>query len=121
MELHPGVFVSTTATDDWAPDPEVGGEKHVLVENEDGYAGMSRFRKESVVGPWTLPARETIVVVEGAVRIEIEGGPTLDLGVGDMASLPEGAITTWHLTLPYREIWFFGTAYEANPEKATDP
>jgi hypothetical protein len=29
--------------------------------------------------PIVLPARETIVVLEGMVRIEVEGGPTLDL------------------------------------------
>lgn len=113
MEIHPGVFVSTVATEEWTPDPEVGGEMHVLVEDEGGYAGMSRFRDASVVGPWTLPVRETVVVLEGAARIEIEGGPTLDLAVGEMASLPKGAVTTWHLTLPYKELWFFGSDYEA--------
>jgi hypothetical protein len=30
-----------------------------------------------------------------------------------MASLPEGATTTWQLTLPFKEMWFFGSAYEA--------
>ena len=42
----------------------------------------------------------------------IEDGPTLELKVGDMASLPKGAVTTWHLTLPFQEIWFFGRPYE---------
>ena len=54
-----------------------------------------------------------MLVLEGAVRIEIHGGPTLELKVGDMASLPKGAVTTWHMTLPFREIWFFGRPYEA--------
>jgi uncharacterized cupin superfamily protein len=113
MEGYSGVFTSSLATDEWTPDPEVGGEMHVLVNEEGGFAGMSRFQHTSVVGPWTLPIRETIVVLEGAARIEIEGGPTLDLRVGDMASLPAGAVTTWHLTLPYKEIWFFGRPYDA--------
>jgi uncharacterized cupin superfamily protein len=112
MEVHPGIFVSNIATDDWRADPEVGGEMHVLVERDGAYAGMSRFGNLAEVGPWTLPARETILILEGAARIEIEGGPTLELHVGDLASLPEGATTTWHLTLPFKEIWFFGRAYE---------
>jgi hypothetical protein len=29
-----------------------------------------------------------------------------------MASIPKGALTTWHLTQPYREIWFFARPYE---------
>jgi uncharacterized cupin superfamily protein len=112
MEVHPGIFVSNIATDDWRPDPEVGGEMHVLVEVAGAYAGMSRFHDVAEVGPWTLPTRETILVLEGAARIEIAGGPTLDLKVGDMASLPKDAVTTWHLTLPFKELWFFGRAYE---------
>ena len=39
MELHPGVFVSNVMTDEWRPDPEVGGEMHVLVEDETAYVG----------------------------------------------------------------------------------
>ena len=74
---------------------------------------MSRFTDRSIVGPWTLPEREVILVLEGAARIEIDGGQTLNVGVGDMASIPKGAVTTWHLTLPYKEMWFFGRAYEA--------
>jgi quercetin dioxygenase-like cupin family protein len=111
MELGSGVFVSNVATGEWKPDPEVGGEMHVLVERSDAFAGLSRFVDADVVGPWTLPVRETILILEGAARIEIEGGPVLDLQVGDMASLPKGAVTTWHLTLPFREFWFFGQAY----------
>jgi hypothetical protein len=35
MEIHPGVFVTSTATPEWHPDPEVGGgaEEHVLFDN----------------------------------------------------------------------------------------
>jgi uncharacterized cupin superfamily protein len=43
--------------------------------------------------------------LEGAARIEIDDGPVLELGAGDIASLPAGARTTWHLTTPFREFW----------------
>jgi uncharacterized cupin superfamily protein len=117
MEIHPAVFVSSIATTDWKADPEVGGEFHVLVEDETAYAGMSRFRDLAELEPWTLPERETILILEGKARIEIEGGPTLELGVGEMASLPKGAVTRWHLTLPFKEIWFFGRPYEMAVEE----
>jgi uncharacterized cupin superfamily protein len=116
LELHPGVFVSSVVTNEWRPDPEVGGEMHVLVEDETAYAGMSRFLSDTDLQSWTLPERETVLVLEGAARIEIHGGPTLELKVGDMASLPKGAVTTWHLTAPFREIWFFGRSYESTPD-----
>jgi uncharacterized cupin superfamily protein len=46
-----------------------------------------------------------LVVLEGEARVEIEDGPVLELKVGDMACLPKGAATTWHLTLPFKEMW----------------
>ena len=116
MEVHPGVFVSNVTTNEWRPDPEVGGEMHVLVEEETAYVGMSRFRDVADPEPWTLPEREAVLILEGAARIEIADGPTLELTVGDMASLPKGALTTWHLTLPFKEIWFFGRPYEMAPK-----
>jgi uncharacterized cupin superfamily protein len=116
VEIHPGVFVSSTAAEDWRPDPEVGGELHVLVEDETAYAGMSRFGEVADPVSWTLPERETLLVLEGAARIEIENGPTITLQVGDLASLPKGAVTTWHLTLPFKELWFFGRPYEMAPQ-----
>jgi len=32
-----------------------------------------------------------------------------------VALLPKGAVTTWHMTLPHREIGFFGRRYEQMP------
>ena len=116
MEVHPGVYVSNVATDEWAPDPEVGGELHVLVQGAEAFAGMTRYRERPDATPWTLPERETFLILEGSARIEIEDGPTLDVGVGDMASLPKGAVTTWQVTAPFKEIWFFARAYESDPE-----
>ena len=112
MEVHPGVFVSNVTTNEWQPDPEVGGEMHVLVEDETAYVGMSRFRDKADLEHYSLPERVTVLILEGSARIEIQGGPTLELRVGDMASLPKGAVITWHLTLPFMEVWFFGRPYE---------
>jgi quercetin dioxygenase-like cupin family protein len=109
MEIHPGVFVSSTATQDWRADPEVGGgaEEHVLFDNGAMRAGLTRFASDAdpEPPPWELEQTEVLLVLEGAARVEIEGGPTLDLKPGDMASLPKGAITRWHLTLPFKELW----------------
>ena len=109
MELHPGVFVSNIGTDEWRPDPEIGGgaEEHVLFESDAMRAGLSRFSKDADSTPpvWTLPQTQVLLVLEGEARIEIEDGPQLSLKVGDMACLPKGATTTWHLTLPFKEMW----------------
>jgi quercetin dioxygenase-like cupin family protein len=109
MELHPGVFVSNVATEEWRADPEIGGgaEEHVLFESDGLRAGLSRFTVDADTTPpvWTLPATQVLLVLEGEARIEIEGGPELNLKAGDMASLPKGAATTWHLSLPFKELW----------------
>ena len=65
MEIHPGVVVSSTATEAWEPDPEVGGEAHVLVGVEGAYAGLSRELESRVGDPWTLPERETLLILGG--------------------------------------------------------
>ena len=109
MELHPGVFVTSTATREWRPDPEVGGgaEEHVLFDNGAMRAGLTRFaaNADSAPPPWALTQTEVLLVLEGTARVEIEGGPTLDLKPGDLAALPKGAVTRWHLTLPFKEVW----------------
>lgn len=60
--------------------------------------------------------RESFLVLEGQVRIEIAGGPTLELRAGDIGSIPMGAKTTWHITAPYREFWVFGSVPDENKQ-----
>ena len=77
MEVHPGIHVSSIGTGDWEPDLEVGGEMMCFRRRyDDAFAGLSRFVDVDIArGPWTMPARETILILEAA-SIEIEGGPT---------------------------------------------
>jgi uncharacterized cupin superfamily protein len=106
MEPHPGVFVSMTSTDDWEPDPEApGSEMHELVHADGLHAGLTRFTNVDGPVPWTPQRREVALILEGSVRIEIAGGDTLELGVGDLFSLPPGVSTTWHVTTPFEEMW----------------
>lgn len=106
MEPHPGVFVSKASTDAWEPDPDAPGtEMHALVHADGLRAGLTRIT--SVDGPvtWTPDQREVALVLEGSVRIELGDGSTLELGEGDMFSLPPGIETTWHITPPFKEMW----------------
>ena len=49
MEVHQGVFVSNVATEDWQPDPEVGGgaEEHVLFDTGAMRARIAHPRESS--------------------------------------------------------------------------
>ncbi|MGW1273444.1 cupin domain-containing protein [Streptomyces sp. NPDC002491] len=78
--------------------PQVSGK--VLWQSDDG---------RQIRGIWQITpgvvtdteADELFVVVSGSATIEVEGGPTLTVGPGDMAVLREGDRTTWtvHETL----------------------
>ena len=43
----------------------------------------------------------------GFVHILFEDGPTLDLKVGDMASMPAGAVLTWYPSADFKEVWIY--------------
>jgi uncharacterized cupin superfamily protein len=105
VEAGQGVFVSKVSTHEWEFDPEVNGDLHVLCSGVGVEAGMSRF--EQVSGPvtYTPPARETLLVLEGTATISITDGPTLEVGPGDMASIPAGSETVWDITPPFKEFW----------------
>ena len=78
---------------------------HILCSDVGVEGGLSRFHDASGPVVWRLPKRETLIVLEGGARIEIADGPMLELRAGDIASLPAGARTTWHLSLPFKELW----------------
>ena len=44
-------------------------------------------------------------MLKGTATIEIDGGTTLELKAGDIASLPKGAIATWSFSPDYKEMW----------------
>lgn len=108
-DLGGGVYVSHVDSDEFEPDDEVGGFTHTMFEDGQTMAGLWKPGSDAASWPRThaLPARETIVVLEGTVRIEIQDGATLDLDAGDMASMPRGAVTTWHPSPDFKEIWFY--------------
>jgi uncharacterized cupin superfamily protein len=108
-DLGGGVFISHVATEDFESDPDISGtEQHVLYAGPDLSAGMSRASAGGGLLTWTLPQREFLLVLEGTARIEIKDGPTLALRAGDMATLPAGAETTWHVSPSFKEFWVLG-------------
>jgi len=107
-DLGGGVFVSRIDDDAWEPDPDVGGFMQVLYEDGDQAAGLWKPAPGMTVSePIVLPARETILVLEGSARIEVRGGPTLELRAGDMASMAKGSTTVWHLSPDFKEVWIY--------------
>jgi uncharacterized cupin superfamily protein len=61
-------------------------------------AQPSRFR-------YAFETDETIHIIEGQVRIELDDGACVTLGPGGIASFPRGARATWEITQPLREFF----------------
>jgi len=59
-------------------------------------------------GPGTstdVEADEIFVVLRGRATIEIEDGPTLDVGPGDVVALTAGARTVWTVHETLRKVY----------------
>jgi uncharacterized cupin superfamily protein len=110
-DIGQGIYLSRTDTQEWEPDDEVGGAAHMLFDESDvSKVGLWRADEGEPRGPSdpvVLPARETIVVLEGAVRVGVDGTTDLDLGPGDMASLPEGSSVVWDADPGCKVIWVY--------------
>ena len=53
---------------------------------------------------------EVFVVLSGRATVEIAGGPTLEVGPGDLAVLDAGAVTTWTVHETIRKVYVARTA-----------
>jgi uncharacterized cupin superfamily protein len=105
----PGVYLSRIDTDRWEPDADVGGVAHILFEEGTSTFGLWRSdpAHPSLPGEVEIPARETIVVLQGSVRVGLDGRSTLALAEGDIASLPKGSRVSWDPSPECRVLWSY--------------
>lgn len=108
-DLGNGVHVSTTDPNEWVADEDVGGVAHILFQEGVSTAGLWRSDPSSPNRSVEveIPARETIVVLEGSVRVGIDGTSALDLGPGDMASVPKGSRIAWDPSPDCKVFWVY--------------
>jgi uncharacterized cupin superfamily protein len=107
-ERSDGVFVSRLEADDWEHDAETGGLVHLLRADEAVQAGL--WKPGAVAGrviDVVLVANETLLVLEGSGRLQVDGGPPFELKPGDMISLQKGTRTQWVVDAAFREFWVY--------------
>ena len=77
--------------------------------NEELSAGIWQVSPEEAPEPFDLPIGEdeTVYIVSGHLRIEVQDGDTLDLTAGSMASLSQGAMTRWTVLEPTIEFFVY--------------
>ncbi len=110
LPLPLAVDVASLELEDWPLEPEqvVSGAPRVrgvvLHTSEDGR--IERGVWEHGVGVSTdVEADELFVVVSGRATIEIEGGPTLEVGPGSAAVLRAGDRTVWRVHETLRKVF----------------
>ncbi len=107
-EIADGVFHSNLATDAFEPDEEVGGGivHHVFRDDEKMSAGLF-WAPDGPGQPefFDFPRDEALLVLEGSVEIEIEGGPTFELKAGDMASIRKGVRCAFRERAGFKKFW----------------
>jgi uncharacterized cupin superfamily protein len=88
------------------PDQVVSGEPEVrLLEIHDGDDLGIGVWQHGVGVSTDTEVDEVFVVLAGRATIEVEGGPTLEVGPGDVGLYPAGTRTTWTVHEPLRKIY----------------
>ena len=104
-----GVYLSRTETRGWDADDDVGGWAHMLFDHDRDKAGLWKAEPGDRRGAVTveIPARETILVLEGSVRVTIDDGEPYDLRTGDMLSIPERSLVGWDSSSDCLVFWAY--------------
>jgi len=108
MEATERVFVGQTDVADWEHDDETGGLVHMLREDAAVHAGL--WKPGQMVGkPFevVLQAHESVLVLTGSGRLEVDGQATVELEPGVILSLPAGAHTRWVVDEEFSEFWVY--------------
>lgn len=90
-------------TTDYSPLPEFGGGEAVLYKSPDGRRLAGSFR-ESGVHDMLMAFDEFIYVIAGSCRIEVEGGDTVELGVGDCGYLLQGQQVRFTMSDDFHDV-----------------
>jgi uncharacterized cupin superfamily protein len=107
MTTH-GVAVSHVDATEWEHDDETDGLVHMLRANETVAIGL--WQPGPVAGMMfevELEADETLLVLAGTGRLEVDDATPLELAAGDIVSLPRGARTRWIVDEAFRELWIY--------------
>ena len=85
-----------------AGSPEVTEALFTEASDERVVRGLWRITEGTVTD---VEQDEMFVVLEGRATIEVEGGPTIEVGPGDVCVLQRGARTTWTVHDALRKVF----------------
>ncbi|MDR7127428.1 cupin domain-containing protein [Pseudotabrizicola sp. 4114] len=104
-------YQSNVSATDW--EPFAAGEVH-WIRNQDGPEGFSqvglwRCTPEQQPGVYeaVFEHNETIHLLKGRIRVEIVGGPVVELSEGGIASFVKGTTGRWFILEPMMELFIY--------------
>lgn len=107
----PTAFESNIDPKDWEPF-EVGEVHWIRKEDvEAGFVQVGLWRATPEQQPGVHEAifahNETIHILKGRIRVEIVGGPTVELSAGGIASFVKGTTGRWTIIEPVLEFFIY--------------
>ncbi len=88
------------------PEQVVAGRPATGAQELDTVRGLAAGVWEHTAGTSTdVEADEVFVVLSGRASIQVDGGPTLEVGPGDLGVLEAGARTTWVVHEDLRKVY----------------
>jgi uncharacterized cupin superfamily protein len=106
--------VSNIVVDEYVPFLEEGvelGLVHWLREEDVAHGGVATgiWRAEPGTSAcdfdYHFTANETFHVIEGSVHIKLDGGQTVDVGPGDIATFRKGTVSHWTVEAPFKKFF----------------
>jgi uncharacterized cupin superfamily protein len=104
---NPQAFSLPADSDAWAPFE--AGVVNWLRQDEAVQSGVWRCKASEQPGihEGEFEGNETVLILEGRVRVEIVGGPTFELGPGDSASFVAGTVGRWKVLEDVKEFFVY--------------
>jgi uncharacterized cupin superfamily protein len=106
-EVEVNAYSLMESDDTWVPF-EVGRVKW-LRQDDDVQAGIWACEPREIPerNPTNFDRDETIVILGGRLTVEIEDGPTVELGPGDSASFVKGSVGRWTVHESVKEFFVY--------------
>ncbi len=99
--------INSETYEDFMYEGQPFGKVHWLRTESGGegvlFAGL--WKHDPATLPYVFPGDETFEVLEGEVHIEVEGGDSVDLKPGDIASFAKGQSATWTIKAPFKKFF----------------
>jgi len=89
----------------WTALPEFGGKQAIIYRSVDGTRVAAAFR-ESGSATFKYPFDEFVVVIAGAVRVRVHGGPSFTLKKGEVAYFREGMMVDFNFSPDFEDATF---------------